>query len=132
MTQFDLPIGRRAAASDISDASIMKQDSFHGALTLCIRESGLEDKEVYLALGLDAAQFSRIIKGTMHFPPNLLLSLMDLCGNEIPLRWLALTRGYELRRLQSSLEEENEALRAALREKDHDLETILDFVRQTK
>lgn len=131
LLQFALPISRAAKQSDISDGSILKQVTFHAALLLCMRESGLEDKEIYGPLGLESAQFSRILKSSMHFPPELVPSLMDLCGNEIPLRWLALTRGYELVPLLSTVEEERDQ---ALIERDdarRELATIKKFIKET-
>jgi len=79
----------------------MRRKDFLSAINLCIEVSGLEDKEIRIELGIDAAQWSRIRKGDAHFPPNKLQSLMTVCGNEIPLIWLAHAQGYELRQLET-------------------------------
>jgi hypothetical protein len=48
--------------------------------------------------------------------PDLLFSLMDLCGNDVPLRYDALMRGYELIRVKSGLEERIAGLEKELAE----------------
>ena len=72
------------------------QPSFMAAIGLCISSSGLEDTEIVLTLEIDAGHWTRIKRGDAHFPPNKLVPLMELCGNDIPLRWLAMRCGYEL------------------------------------
>ena len=47
---------------------------------------------------------------------NKLNNLMDLCGNEAPLMWLANSRGYGLVVLKTEAERRAEAGRARLRE----------------
>jgi len=79
----------------------MRRKDFLGAINLCIELSGLDDKEIYLELKIDAAQWSRIRKGEAHFPPNKLQSLMTVCGNQVPLIWLARQYGYELVQIES-------------------------------
>ena len=69
---------------------------------LCFQVSGKEDKQVYMALDIDKGQWSRIMDGTAHFPPNLYQQFMTICGNEIPLIYLALKRGYGLVQLRDA------------------------------
>lgn len=76
------------------------------AIALCVQAAGLQDKEVYLQLGIDAGHWSRIVKGDAHFPLDRLGALMDICGNESPLVWLAHSRGYELKPLESEMQRE--------------------------
>lgn len=68
--------------------------------------SGLEDKEIYAALGIDSGHFSNIRKGKsgVHFPTNKLDDLMTMCRNEIPLVWQALKRGKGLVLLETEAE----------------------------
>ena len=96
MYQGDLPLARRPEVAAVPLDTIMRRKDFLGAINLCIEVSGLDDKEIYLELQIDAAQWSRIRKGDAHFPPNKLQSLMTVCGNQIPLQWLARSYGYEL------------------------------------
>jgi hypothetical protein len=106
------PVARVAVPMDL----VVRQTTLAGAIQLCVQLSGLEDKELYLALGVDAGHWSRITKGEGHFPVSKLPALMDLCGNEAPLLWLARERGYGLVVLQSEAERRAEAAERALRQ----------------
>lgn len=94
---------------DVPLDSIMARKTLLGAINLCIDLSGLEDKECYLPLGIDAGHFSNLRKGKGHFPPDKVNDLMDLCRNEVPLIWLAHVRGYGLVVLKSEAERRAEA-----------------------
>ena len=118
--------------TDITDESILKQPNFHAALMLCARESGLVDKQIYGPLGLNAAQWSRIVHKHMHFPPDLVPQFMDICGNQIPLRWLAMTHGYDLKRKQLQIEQENQDLRQEVADLKRDKQTILEFAKNLR
>ena len=98
----------RDMGNTVEDSVISKQPDLLSAIKLCISSSGLNDNQVAMELEIQEAQFSRILKGQAHFPPNKLEALMDFCGNEIPLRWLAMHRGYGLVKLKSRLEGELE------------------------
>lgn len=100
----ELPLARRANDAEVSLTLVTRQASLCKAVALCVQVSGLDDKEVYLTLGIDAGHWTRIMKGDAHFPLNKLNELMDLCGNEAPLTWLAHSRGYGLVLLKSESE----------------------------
>lgn len=99
-----MPLVEKAEPIEVDKALIHRQKSMTAAIALCVQAAGLAEKEVYLPLGIDASHWTRISKGDAHFPLELLGPLMDLCGNEAPLEWLAHSRGYELRPLESELE----------------------------
>lgn len=86
---------------DVDSALVHRQPSMLAAIQLCLQAAGIADKEACLSLGMDAGHWSRILRGDAHFPLHLLGPLMDLCGNEAPLEWLAYHRGYELRPLET-------------------------------
>lgn len=110
----ELPLARKADKSDVPLPLVVRQPTMAQAIALCVQVSGLEDKEVYLTLGIDAGHWTRIMKGDAHFPVNKLGDLMDLCGNEAPLIWLSNRRGYGLVLLKSEAERRIEALEAQL------------------
>lgn len=112
----ELPLARKADAVQVPLELVLKQPSFAGAIALCVQVSGLEEKEVYLSLEIDAGHWTRIMKGDAHFPVNKLNNLMDLCGNEAPLMWLANSRGYGLVVLKTEAERRAEMAERALRE----------------
>lgn len=89
---------------DVDAALVHRQSSMLAAIQLCLQAAGIADKEAHLALGIDAGHWSRILRGDAHFPLHLLGPLMDMAGNEAPLEWLANSRGYELRPLETELE----------------------------
>ena len=89
---------------DFSDEFLFKCSSFKEALKLSKTFSGLDDKQICYRLGIDPGQWSRIWSGQAHFPEEKLEEFIRLCGNLIPLRWLALKFGYGLHPLRSALE----------------------------
>lgn len=105
----ELPLARKADSVMVPLELVLKQPTFAAAISLCVQVSGLEEKEVYLSLEIDAGHWTRIMKGDAHFPVNKLNALMDLCGNEAPLMWLANSRGYGLVVLKTEAERRAEA-----------------------
>lgn len=122
---------------EIPDAVIKNCKDFKGAIRLCIEASGLERKEVGFALNLQDSHLSRMLSDVSgsderHFPVNLLQRLMAACANDVPLRWLAMQRGFGLYRLKTELELENERLRQELEENRREHETMLKVFRELK
>jgi hypothetical protein len=89
---------------DVDPALVHRQPSMLSAIQLCLQAAGIADKEACISLGIDPAHWSRMVSGGAHFPLHLLGPLMDMAGNEAPLEWLAHSRGYELRPLETELE----------------------------
>lgn len=104
--QGHLPLTRTPAQPDVSLDVIMQRKDFLGAINLCIDISGLDDKELYVSLGIDAGHWSNIRKGKpgTHFPTNKLQQLTEICGNKIPLIWWARINGLGLHMLESEAE----------------------------
>jgi hypothetical protein len=92
----------------------LKCKSRSHALRKCVELSDLEPKEIYGPLGIDQAQWSRIWAGTAFLNPDLLFPLMDLCGNDVPVRYDAIMRGYELIRIKNDLEAQLEQAKQEL------------------
>jgi hypothetical protein len=126
LRQLDLlERGNGTAPVEVDIATVRRQASLQAAIGLCIATSGLDRKQIYGSLDIDAATFSRIESGQAHFPPNKLPMLMELCRNEAPLIWLAEGQGYDFSSMRkhrttherrvAELEEENRDLRRLLR-----------------
>jgi len=98
--QQPLPLSR-ALTVQVPLEIVMRCKDLLGAMNLCVEVSGLDDKEVYMSLGIEAAQWSRIRSGGAHFSPSKLPALMDICANEVPLIWLARKRGYALVQIET-------------------------------
>lgn len=112
----------RAPDSDeVSIQSIARKKTLLDAINYCIEVSGLDDKAIALSLDIDPGHFSNIRRGKpgANFPLTKLDDLMTLCGNHIPLIWLAMKRGMGLVMLEGEAErqlrlqrEENDRLKS--------------------
>jgi len=125
------------AKDEIPDSVIVASKDFKSAVRLCIEVSGLERKQVAAALDLQDPHLSRMLADSngsdeRHFPLNKIEALMDICGNTIPVRWLALKRGYGLHRLKTALEVENEQLKAELQEREKEMATMMKLVKEIR
>lgn len=126
LQQMDLLPKPRPAPADVSVATIMRRPTFLRAIHLAQEITGLEDKEIYTSIDVDASHWTRIKSGAAHFPcDERLIQFMDVVNNDVPLIWLCETRGFDsnsLRKHYSSdaerrvaeLEEENAALRRVI------------------
>jgi len=92
-------------------ATLSKQPDALAAFRSMVQITGLTDQQVSDQLGIDPAQWSRILKGNAHFPINKLCRLFDVCKSEAFLQYLLYARGYEpkLVKRKSRLERELEA-----------------------
>lgn len=97
------------------------------------RLRSLDPKEIYTEMKKDPATWSRIMSEKQGFATrdvNLFCAVVD---NDALKKWLAHVQWKcELTPLQSALEAENAHLRAALAEKDKELQTVVNFVRETQ
>lgn len=111
--QGELPLARAVHGEPVSLEVICARRSFSAALSLAVNVSGLEEKEVYLPLKIDAGHWTRIMKGDAHFPVDKLNDFCDLVGNEIPLIWWAHSRGKGIHLLESEATRQLRAEREA-------------------
>jgi hypothetical protein len=117
LTQIALPM-------PVQPAEIQRKQSLGAAISLCVEASGLPLKAVLVNGRFDKGQFSRWESGAEGVCWPKLQTLMDVCGNDVPVLWQFHQRGYDLdavRRRESDLErrlrlseEENAALRRVL------------------
>lgn len=113
--QLELIGRQRVAVPDsYQRETALKCKSRAHAVRKCVEISNLEAKEIYGPLGIEQSQWSRIWAGTAFLNPDLKFQLMDLCGNDVPLIYDALSRGYELQRVKSSLESRIQQLETEL------------------
>lgn len=102
--QGELPLARAAQQQDVSIETIRRQKNAAAAFTLACSMSGLEDKEIYLSLGIDAGHFSRIKKGDAGFPPDRLTEFCALVNNHVYPEWVAYQLGCTLVMIESEAE----------------------------
>lgn len=117
---------------EVSVEVIMACGAFKDALKLCKSISGLEDKQLAGHLDIDPGQWARIFGNAAHFSENKLLKFMDICGNKIPLIWLAMKCGYTLSPLKTELELELEARTAEADEYRKKYEYAIEALRAVK
>ena len=122
LNQIELPMGATARQPDMPDALIARQPNLMAAVNLCINASGLDDKAIYLPLKIDAGHWTRIRHGNAHFPLDKIEALQELCGNEIPLRWQNLRRGYRT----VPIEDAKDARIRTLEQQNTDLQKEID------
>ena len=71
---------------------------------MACQSSGLEDKEIYLSIGVDAGTFSRIKKGEATIQADRLAEFCRVVGNTIYPEWLAYQVGCQLVLIKSEAE----------------------------
>jgi len=66
------------------------------AISLTVKGSGLAPKEVADRLGIEVRHLNRMLNrwDSRHFPPDMLVRLMEECRSLLPLEWLAWKMGY--------------------------------------
>lgn len=129
--QLDLRVIGEPVSVDIDE--ILRQQTWSAVISLCASKSGLQDKLVAADVGVDNAVWSRFKTGQNSPSGDQLDRLMTRCGNEAPLWWLLLRRGYDprsLRRIESDVERENRLLRERLSLLERDREIEINALRQ--
>lgn len=129
LSQIDLLFGSRAHQTDVQDDLVALQPSLTAAVNLCINASGLEDKEIYLPLNIDAGHWTRIRQGkrNAHFPLNKLEQLQKLCGNDIPLRWQNLRMGYRAVPIEDAKDAKIRMLEQRNAELQKEIDTLIKY-----
>jgi len=104
---------------------IRRRPTFLRAWNFAQEVAGLEDKQIYGPLKIDSSHWTKIKNGSASPPADERFTrFFDVVQNEIPLIWLAESRGYDwlsIRKHQSDqerrifqLEQENRDLRRAM------------------
>jgi len=87
--QAELALTRAPQNISVPIELIRNRKNKGAAFTLACDASGLDDKEIYMALDMDKAQFSRIKSGTANLDDDLLTKFCDVVGNRIYPEWQA-------------------------------------------
>lgn len=111
--QAELPLARAAQRSSIPIELVHRQGTAAAAFALACTMSGLEDKEIYLALHVDAGYFSNIKKGKATLQADLVAPFCKLVGNTIYLEWQAFQVGCTLVMIKTEAERQLEQALAA-------------------
>lgn len=111
--QGELPLTRTPQQQPVAEEVIFAQPTMTAAIRLAANVSGLEEKEIYVPLKIDASHWTRILNGQAHFPTDKLDEFCNIAGNEIVLVWWAHRRGKGLVLLLSEAERLLEVERGA-------------------
>jgi hypothetical protein len=123
--------------SAVTIQEITREKTLGGAIGLCVKAAGLEPKEAMDALRvdgkpLDKAQWSRWESGGEGVVWPKLTALMDFCGNDAPLLWMNMARGYDLssiRRRETELERELRLAQEEVAQLRHDKRVLTEALR---
>lgn len=107
--QNELPLVRQTVQAEVPIEMIWRQKTAAAAFTLACSASGLEDKEIYLALPIDGGYFSNIKKGKATLQADLIRRFCDLVGNTIYPEWQAHQLGCTLVVIKTESERRAEA-----------------------
>lgn len=124
--QGELALVSRAEPNDVPMEMIRRQKSAAGAFALAVQSSGLDDKEVYLSLGIDAGYFSRIKAGTATLQADNLAQFCQVVGNTIYPEWLAYQVGCTLVQIKSEAERRAEAAEKRAQEAELKVRVLME------
>lgn len=132
--QIDLPIRPRPArpAADVPLDVVLRQPSRLAVIRLQISSAGLTDDQVAAELDIDAAQWSRIMRGTAHFLTEKYHRLNQITGSYYVLLWDLYQAGFDpasLRPLRSALERQLEEERARNADLQREMEIMQRYIR---
>lgn len=102
--QGELALSREPAHMTIPIELIRSKKTAAAAITLACDSSGLDDKEIYLALEIDAGYFSNIKKGKATLQADLLRDFCKVVGNTVYPEWLAYQVGCTLVMIKTEAE----------------------------
>ena len=102
--QGELILARRAESNEVPAEMIRRQKSAAAAFCLACQSCGLEDKEIYGTLEIDAGYFSRIKKGEATLQADLVAPFCELVANRIYTEWMAYRIGCTLVQIKSEAE----------------------------
>lgn len=123
--------------SAVTLQEVAREKTLGGAIGLCVKAAGYEPKEVMDAIRvdgkpLDKAQWSRWESGQEGVIWPKLRTVMDFCGNDAPLFWMNLDRGYDLSSLrlrESEVERELRLAKEEVAQLRHDKRVLTEALR---
>ena len=114
--QEELPLIRAPQSVSAPIEMVRNRKNKGAAFTLACDASGLDDKEIYMQLDMDKAQFSRIKSGTANLDDDLLRKFCDVVGNRIYPEWQAYQVGCTLVMVKTEAERRAEEAEKRARE----------------
>lgn len=114
----------------VTPEAIRELKSVSAAIRLSIHVSGKEDKQIYMALGIDPGHWSRIVNGNSNFPHDRFPDFFKEVRNDVVVEYLAYQCGKGVHRLESELEKENRELREEMARMQRDREIEIKLLKE--
>jgi hypothetical protein len=127
--QPELPLARQPARVEVPIEMVWSKRTAGAAFTLACDVSGLDDKEVYLALDIDAGYFSNIKKGKATLQGDLIAKFCGVVGNTVYPQWIAYQIGCGLVMLKTEAERRLEAAEARAVDAERRLQFATELLR---
>lgn len=114
--QSELPLtrGAKAQAFTVPIEMIRALKNPGEAIETARKAAGLDKKEVYLALNIDAGTWSKIEDSTASLPANKVKAFCDEVGNIIYVEWIAYQVGHTAVMIKSEAERRIDELKSLL------------------
>ncbi|MBR0568382.1 hypothetical protein J5J83_19850 [Azoarcus sp. L1K30] len=130
--QGELALSRTASRVAVPAEMIQAKKSAGAAFSLACDASGLDDKEIYIPLGLDPATFSRIKSGKNTLSGDSIGDFCRVVGNTVYPQWIAYQVGCGLVVLKTEAERRAEAAEIRAAEAEKKLAWALDVIKGVK
>jgi len=127
--QSELALARPPQQVAVPIELVCAKKTAGAAFTLACDTSGLDDKEIYMALGIDAGTFSRIKSGTNTLNGDRMREFCAVVGNTIYPEWLARQVGCTLVMLKTEAERRAEEAEARAAEAEKKVALLMDLMR---
>lgn len=126
--QHELPLSREPARVDVPMELIRAKRSKGAAFTLACDASGLDEKEIFMPLRMDKAQFSRIKSGTANLDCDQLAEFCRVVGNRIYADWLAWKVGCVLKEIESETQRQLRVAQEQIAKQEAELQLLRGLI----
>jgi len=127
--QAELALSRKANSVAVPIEMIRAKRTAAQAFTLACDVSGLEDKEIYLQLDIDAGYFSNIKKGKATLQADIVNTFCAIVDNNIYVEWLAYQVGCTLVQIETETERLLRQAREQIEMLKHDKRVLTEALR---
>lgn len=129
--QSELPLSRggKVPAFTVPIEMIRALKTPGEAIETARKAAGLEKKEVYLALEIDAGTWTKIEDSAASLPANKIRKFCDEVGNRIYVEWINYQVGCTAVLIKSEAERQIESLKALLSARDSEITLLMRALR---
>ncbi|EEO27683.2 hypothetical protein [Oxalobacter paraformigenes] len=128
MARVEIVKRKSSSAIQVPIELIRAKKSAGAAFTFACDSSGLEDKEIYSELGIDAGYFSNIKKSKATLQGDLIKPFCKIVGNTIYPEWIAYQVGCTLVMTKSEAEQRLEEAEKRARDAERKLRALSDII----